>query len=224
MNFFEPPAPRQEQPPEVVPPWLGPPNNILGTTVPLDVVLATSAKAVVTLGPAVAYPQGFELGYLVLPRDPKVGEHLTEMHRYQRRPANDEAGLPDELFRFGLEFADGARVTTLEEHRAFDSRAGELQGPVLVPRGGGGSFDRWHGSYWVWPLPPAGPVAFVCEWPVAEIPLTRVELDAARIREAAGRARVLWEADTASVSSSGHGSFMQIVAFADDKTPPADKS
>ena len=29
----------------------------------------------------------------------------------------------------------------------------------------------------MWPLPPIGPLFFVCEWPAAGIPLTRVEVD-----------------------------------------------
>ena len=202
-------------------PWFGPPNNVLGVTLPVDVVLARSAKAVVTLGSVLAYPEGFEFSYLVLVRDPEVGERLPEMHHYRRRRADPATELPDDLFRFGLEFADGSRVTTLEQHRGFEQPPDQLQGPVLMPRGGGGSLDRWHGAYWVWPLPPEGPIAFVCEWPVADIPLTRYELDAALVRKAAGNAQVLWEEDSRS-ASAGHGSG-QIVS-ATDVTRPARRS
>ncbi len=186
-------------------PWFGPPNNVLGVTLPVDVVLASSAKAVVTLGSVLAYPEGFEFSYLILVRDPEVGERLPEMHHYRRRRADPETKLPDDLFRFGLEFADGSRVTTLEQHRGFEQPPDQMRGPVLMPRGGGGSLDRWHGAYWVWPLPPEGPIAFVCEWPVADIPLTRYELDAPLVRNAAGNAQVLWEEDARS-ASAGHGS------------------
>lgn len=212
MSFFEPsePLPREEVEP-VSPPWAGPPNNVLGVTIPVDVVLARSAQAVVTLGTVVAYPAGFEFSHLILVRDPDVGERLPEMHHYRRRRADSATELPDDLFRFGLEFADGSRVTTLERHRAFEQPPGEIKGPVLMPCGGGGSLDRWHGAYWVWPLPPEGPLAFVCEWPVAGIPLTRYELDAARIRDAAGRAQVLWDGGAPS-GSAGHGIFSQITS------------
>jgi hypothetical protein len=149
---------------------------------------------------------GFTFEYLILVRDPEVGEQLPELHRYARRGGARD-GLPDELFRFGLEFANGSRATTLDAHRALMS-ADEGNGPVLAPRGGGGSLERWQGSYWVWPLPPDGPLAFVCEWPVAAIPVTRYELDAARIRDAAARAQVLWEGGAGS-GSAGYGSFAQ---------------
>ena len=60
--------------------------------------------------------------------------------------------------------------------------------------GGGGPrslFTRW----WAWPLPPAGPLEFVCQWSVLEIPETRASIDAQLILDAAGRSVQLWRAD-----------------------------
>jgi hypothetical protein len=45
---------------------------------------------------------------------------------------------------------------------------------------------------WAAPIPPAGLFAFVVEWPSEGIRLTRTEIDAALIREAAARAEELW--------------------------------
>jgi hypothetical protein len=50
-------------------------------------------------------------------------------------------------------------------------------------------------EHWVWPLPPAGPFAFVCEWPSRGIAESRAEIDAGLILEAAGRAVTLWPDD-----------------------------
>ena len=47
-------------------------------------------------------------------------------------------------------------------------------------------------TFWVWPLPPAGPLVFVCEWPKYRIPLTRKEIDAGLIRDAAKLMIELW--------------------------------
>ena len=44
----------------------------------------------------------------------------------------------------------------------------------------------------MWPLPPAGHLAFVCEWPAAEIPLTRQEIDAQLVLDAASHAQALF--------------------------------
>jgi len=45
----------------------------------------------------------------------------------------------------------------------------------------------------LWPLPPPGRLALVCEWPAAGIPLTRTDIDAGAIHEAAQRAQVIFE-------------------------------
>jgi hypothetical protein len=50
-------------------------------------------------------------------------------------------------------------------------------------------------EHWVWPLPPAGPFAFVCEWPGRGIAESRAEIDAGMILEAAGRALTFWSDD-----------------------------
>jgi hypothetical protein len=62
----------------------------------------------------------------------------------------------------------------------------------MHPGGGGGGGASWHQTNWVWPLPPPGPLAFVCEWPAAGIALTRTEIDAQLVLEAAERAQVIF--------------------------------
>ena len=59
--------------------------------------------------------------------------------------------------------------------------------------------DRsWELSYWLWPLPPPGPLALVVEWPAAGIPLSRTEIDASQVIEAAAEAEELWPAERAA--------------------------
>jgi hypothetical protein len=57
---------------------------------------------------------------------------------------------------------------------------------------GRGSEGEWSYAFWVWPLPPAGSLELVYEWPVAGIPLGRTELDAAAIIDAASRAQAIF--------------------------------
>jgi hypothetical protein len=52
--------------------------------------------------------------------------------------------------------------------------------------------------YWIWPLPPAGPVTFVCQWPALGIPESRADVDAELILDAAARAVQLWPEDDQS--------------------------
>ena len=66
------------------------------------------------------------------------------------------------------------------------------QGPVLMPRGGGGGGRRWDVSFWLWPLPKDEPFALVLEWPARGIELTRYEIAVAPIAAAAARCEELW--------------------------------
>jgi hypothetical protein len=79
-------------------------------------------------------------------------------------------------------------------------------GPVMRFASSGGGGGQWHQSEWVWPLPPRGPIAFVCEWPAAGIPLTRREIDAQLILDAAARARIIFpeERSTQPAPDAGH--------------------
>lgn len=64
-----------------------------------------------------------------------------------------------------------------------------------MDRGGGGGGRFYSEDYWVWPLPPPGPLAFVCEWPAYGIGLSRVEVEAERVRAAAADALAIWPED-----------------------------
>jgi hypothetical protein len=214
VSFFEAPPPLPEPEPHVRTPWDGPANNVLGIVVPLNMVLAQSPSATVTLGSVSAYPDGFEVDYLIRSTSEELGSSLAE-HLHRRRVGPD---LPDDLFRFGVEFADGTRVTSIGSGRPFGSA--DADGPAMVPRGGGGSFARWEGNWWVMPLPPAGRLEFVCEWPAAGIALTRVEIDAGAILDAAARAVILWEDESPQGTPGGGYSVMQ--QFTSKKRPPED--
>ena len=74
------------------------------------------------------------------------------------------------------------------------ARAVAPAAPLMRPMGGGGGGGRREHRNWLWPILPPGQLAFACEWPALQIPLTRAKLDAAVIRDAARRAVVLWPA------------------------------
>jgi len=71
-------------------------------------------------------------------------------------------------------FADGRKVTTLDEHWGSE---GEPEQPILESGSGGGSPGHYDSEYWLWPLPPPGPLVFVCEWAAVGIAETRTEID-----------------------------------------------
>lgn len=190
-DFFEPP-PKPEVPEPRhyrMPPWLGPPHGTLPGVVASERILARTDKVAVCVTRLAAYPTGFELDVVTMSSDDEDGlaslmfDHHHPMHRW----ATDE--IPPELLRFGVQFSDGSKATSTGDfHHDHQPPAR----PVMNPGGGGGGGGSWCQTQWVWPLPPPGTLTLVCEWPAMDIPLTRSELDAQLILDAAARAQVIF--------------------------------
>jgi hypothetical protein len=230
-SFFEPPPPPPE-PPEwpVRPPrrpWHGVPSGVVGRTVALNLVLGQSAKAVVWIPSVTAYPDGFELQLEIRERD---GEAWSDQfgllhHRGGRRPDGE---LDPELFRFGIELSDGRKATSLNPGTGPGDWDTPPAGPILSGGGGGGGGLAGGGArlqygYWVWPLPPEGPLAFVCEWPIADIPETRTEIDSGLLRDAAAKAITVWPENEGEASHGGAstaGTVQRVVLTPDPSKPP----
>jgi hypothetical protein len=70
-----------------------------------------------------------------------------------------------------------------------------LRRPILQSRGGGGTSHSQLFWWWVWPLSPARPLEFICQWPVYGIGITRVGIDGQVILDAARRGVQLWPED-----------------------------
>lgn len=106
------------------------------------------------------------------------------------KPGDRYGQLSDEHLRFGIEFADGGKATNVGPPML--SVPESTRGPMLHHSGGGATPSRANTTYWAWPLPPPGPLAFVCEWPKYAIPVTRQDIDGELIRRAAQGAVELW--------------------------------
>lgn len=176
---------------------------VLGAVVPAHCILARSDAVVAALTAVVAYPTGctFDLR-LAARRTDQSDEDWWDLHaaffqdhRLDLRHRHIPGHLPVEWLRFGVQFADGTKATTTGAS-PWDVE-GTPEPPVLCEHGGGGGGGGddglfAHRSLWLWPLPPAEPFDFVIEWPIADIPLTRVQLDGAAINAAAERAEPFW--------------------------------
>ena len=200
MSFFEAPRlPPESEPPWIEPepkPWHGPPPRALPGRLADTLLLAHTDRVAVAVGDLAAYTTGFTFTLQSIARrfDPREWSRFDAFNMGPPRSATEE--LPPELLRFGVEFADGGRATSLDVFgRHSDDPAEPPQPPLLQPRGGGGGGGYWSHDVWVWPLPPAGPLTFACEWPALDIALSRIDIDAERLREAAGRSRLLWPDD-----------------------------
>ena len=115
-----------------------------------------------------------------------------------RRPpivgADGNPALPSEQIRlqFGLLFADGRRGAIGQVAPAFQREAPPTGELWLAPGRSGGSPQRCDREFWVYPLPPEGPVTFIASWPQYGVSEARVQVEAALIRLAAERATMLW--------------------------------
>jgi hypothetical protein len=157
-----------------------------------------------------AYPSGFELDLVTMAGDEvdELDPLLFEGRRLRRMGKGAASEIPDAMLRFGVEFADGTKATNTGDqpltnlaggtsHVSTAASQSEAQhapaGPVLHTGGGGGGGGNWRQDMWIWPLPPPGRLTFVCQWPEAGIELTRHDIDAQPILDAATQAQVIFD-------------------------------
>jgi hypothetical protein len=223
MTFFEPPEPQPLPAEHRQPDWIGPASNILGVAVPLRILLARNDQVALAITDATAFPNGVEFSVVLRVRSFSAEARRSLTHgspfhldRFAGDPPSEE--IPPELIRFGVQFADGRKATNLDD-RHWHSEA-DPPGPVLSLRGGGGGDRAWDMRFWLWPLPPAGPLAFVAEWPLGGIALTRIEVDADPFLQAAAQAEPLWPEGEPS-SGSSWGASQVVTSSGRDSAPDA---
>jgi hypothetical protein len=170
---------------------MGPPENELGVALPMRHVLFRTADLVVALLGLVAYTNGVELQVVLRRRS--MPDEPDPMHVHMRSRHLRGHELAPEVFRFGIEFADGRKATNVGFR--FPPGGEEPDQPALMERGSSGGGRSWSFGYWLWPLPPPGPLRVVVEWPAAGVPLTSIEIDGAPLAAAARSADVLWPDD-----------------------------
>lgn len=170
---------------------MGPPRGVVPAVVPIERLLSRTEDVAIYLSGCWAYPPGFEIEVFVVARDE---DSSLDPYSYQHEFETQRTGeIPPGKLRLGLQFADGTTVTNTG--RDFEWEWGpelEPKGPRMSGTRGQGGEGEWSHAFWVWPLPPAGSLEFVWEWPAAGNPLSRVELDGAAIIEAASRAQVIF--------------------------------
>jgi hypothetical protein len=188
MGFFdELPAPEPE-PPRPHHPW-DPPEAEFPGIVPIDTLqLGRTGQVAVAITGISAYATGFEIFVTarIRPGGRDPGDPMPDTPR--------DLAAARRSFRFGLQLSDGSKVISRHGGRRPDDDA-EPAGPILRPFLGGGGPHSHFSRWWAWPLPPGGPLEFVCEWPAFGIAETRAGLDAQLILDAARRSIELWPED-----------------------------
>ena len=190
MSFFDS-IPEPPPPPEPVrrprPAWMQP-DEVIPASVPDELILIRTDEVAVAISGIRVYPNGFEFTAHVRMhgKDENEPDWHDPFDRHGRRRQT-----PGDVLRLGIMYADGRRgATTGGNWRPHGDADPERL--ILDHGSSGGTGRRWDGSFWVHPLPPDGPVAFVASWPEFGATETRAELDGAVIRAAAARAVILW--------------------------------
>jgi hypothetical protein len=176
--FRKPPPPRPALQRRVPRAW-DPPQTEFPGIVPVNTLqLGRSEQAAIAITGMSAYSNGFEFAVtaLIHPAAPGFDAETPDRHMLAHKP-----------YRISLRLSDGRTVTS-------DRPQGhsEPTGPILRPRGGGGTSHYRHSQLWAWPLPPSGPLEFICHWPPLGTGETRVGIDAQLILDAARRSVQLW--------------------------------
>jgi hypothetical protein len=180
--------------------------EVLPGVAPVALVLARTDDTVVGLTDVRGYPEGFVFVLrvrwgAVVDRDEEAPWPFP--HWGSPDPLGGDL-FPDELLRFGVQFADGRKVTNLDMYPFVPEDLPPDQ-PVLIEGGDigseGGRLGRgasWDLEQTIQPLPPPGPLAFVCAWPARGIPEVRVEIDAGLVLDAAAAARPFFASEVHS--------------------------
>jgi hypothetical protein len=179
---------------------MGPPDDELGVAVPMQHRIASGEEAVVVLTACVAYTSGFSLGIGIRKkREPEPVRFPAAGGFPPPRPSE-----PDEMsLEIGIRFSDGRETDRFGRglsdevtswYRAWHEGQNPPTpaGPIIGPGGGGGGGRRWDMTYWIYPLPPDGPMTITCRWPAGGVPEGAVEVDGTAIRGAGLNSEELW--------------------------------
>jgi hypothetical protein len=177
------------------------PDDEIGVAVPMRRVLAATPDVVIAVTECVAYSTGFQLG-IGIRRKLDLEPRIFGMRGMQPRPPE-----PVEMtLELGVGFSDGRSSehrghrpssVTMDYYRTIqEGGQPELPaGPVISGWNGGGGGKRWDMQYWIWPLPPDGPMTISCEWPAGGIPYASQEFDGRAIRMAGESNTRLWDGE-----------------------------
>ena len=204
MNFFEslpepPPPPARAR--LTRSPWRAS-DSVIPGSVAGELLLVRTEAVAVAVGSLRAYPNGLKfVVHVRLRRDDNTSPYGLH-DPFGNHDPRDRGKPQDDLLRLGVLFADGRRTANESGWRSERdySESGE---PLLRAEGSGGSSRHWDGDFWLYPLPPDGPLTLIVSWPAYGVTEARGELAASAIRAAAGRALDLWPDDLDEAPAGG---------------------
>ncbi len=174
------------------------PENELPSPVPVAAILGRSTDVVVAIVGVQAYTTGLTFDVAVRMRTEPRGALRFRLHHLIGGHWHGEDVTADQLLLLGVQYGDERTATNLGPRRWRPDMEGEERDEptdeqLILSISGGGGGDRTHDrTFWLSPLPPPGPVTFVCAWSAFGIAETHTVVDGTQIAEAGSRAEVLW--------------------------------
>jgi hypothetical protein len=175
----------------IMPEWVAPPLGVLpGLSLQRAVVFRTN-EAMMIVHRFAAFSIGVAFDVDVYVRHGRFIGIPLMVHAPRYRDGDQ---FTDDLIRFGVRLADGSSWSNLDlaPADAIPSPAHLPVPPVVSCSGGSGGGHRISAQYWLWPLPPEGPLTFLAEWPASDIPESSATIDATELRVAASRSERVW--------------------------------
>jgi hypothetical protein len=158
------------------PEWGGHPHVVLPGRSNQTATLFRTEAATLVLCCIDAYPTGLEFNLRLLTA--KSDRHA---HSGPLDLGYGGAESAPSSIRLGLEFADGRSWSSLSPPPTYPISS-ERDDIVVMPQGGGGGGRFWELRFWLWPLPPEGPLTFHTDWLAKGIPETSTVVDATELR------------------------------------------
>lgn len=186
------PPVRSEPPPQ--PRWSGPPDEEVGVAVAARMVIASQPRLFIAVTDCTAYSNGFTIGVAVRSKDEIPPDAMGFMHR---EPGEDTGIQISVRFSDGRDTRGGTgpHSALMDYYRDWSEGKDPVEppGPVIGQMGGGGGGKRWDFSFFVWPLPPDGPVTITCRWPRRGLQTAGKELNGTAIRAAGLKSKSVWD-------------------------------
>ncbi|MBF4591733.1 MULTISPECIES: hypothetical protein [unclassified Curtobacterium] len=169
----------------------GPAEDELPAVIGYGLRWATSEHAAIVVESARVFTDGvlFQIGRQVRRRD--LSERQFQQLIHEDHFFVSEEGRRARL-QYGAILSDGQR---LADSDLFDED-GVDDGAVLLRQGGSGgggaSSYRYADDLWLHPLPPAGSLELVVQWPALQVPEHRITLPVGDLLRAAEQVTTLW--------------------------------
>ena len=165
-----------------------PPDNEAPVAVAVNAVVGRSDGAAVILSGFQVYSSGVEFTLAVRLREEPMGSMRRDIHELVG--FNGPGADASSHLLLGVEFSDGRRAANIgipSWHQGVPADQ-----PMLAGGGGGGGGKTYDQTTWLTPVPPAGPMTFVCAWAAFDIEETHTPVDGTALAEARSRVVELW--------------------------------